>query len=228
LKRVFDWRFLLFTGVFQMETVTDDTRTKVLHAAGPVFAEKGFQAATVREICQEAGVNLASVNYHFRDKENLYLETVKHAHRYIAQLTPLPDWSQSTSPEVRLLGFVRTMLTRMLGRERPSWSTRLMMREVLEPTGACRALAEEYMKPHFKILSGILQEMLPADAPSHVRTKTAFSIIGQCLYYRVAAEVIGMIVPEEERTEHFQIDAIAEHIAGFTLRSLGRDEASHE
>ena len=45
----------------------DDTATRVLNAAGPIFAEKGFKDATVREICSAAGVNLASVNYYFRD-----------------------------------------------------------------------------------------------------------------------------------------------------------------
>ena len=60
---------------------TDDARTRMLNAAGPIFADKGFAAATVREICQQAEVNLAGVNYYFGDKERLYIETVKSAHR---------------------------------------------------------------------------------------------------------------------------------------------------
>ncbi len=55
----------------------DDTRSRLLAAAGPVFADKGYQAATIRDICLAAGVNVASVNYYFGDKATLYLETVK-------------------------------------------------------------------------------------------------------------------------------------------------------
>ncbi|MBL9122992.1 MAG: TetR family transcriptional regulator, partial [Planctomycetaceae bacterium] len=33
---------------------SDDARNRILKAAGPVFADKGFQGATVREICQAA------------------------------------------------------------------------------------------------------------------------------------------------------------------------------
>ena len=63
------------------ETESAGTRSRILNAAGPVFADKGFRDATVRDICQAASVNLASVNYHFGDKQRLYIESVKEAHR---------------------------------------------------------------------------------------------------------------------------------------------------
>ena len=35
----------------------EDTRHRLLQVAGEVFGEKGFSAATVREICERAGAN---------------------------------------------------------------------------------------------------------------------------------------------------------------------------
>ena len=54
----------------------ENTRDKILNAAGEVFAEQGFEGATVRAITERAGVNLAAVNYHFRDKAELYTRVV--------------------------------------------------------------------------------------------------------------------------------------------------------
>ena len=49
------------------------TRARLLTAAIDLFAERGFESVTVREICQQASADVAAVNYHFRDKLGLYL-----------------------------------------------------------------------------------------------------------------------------------------------------------
>lgn len=49
------------------------TRDRILDTAERLFAEQGFHVATLRQITQEADVNLAAVNYHFGTKEALIL-----------------------------------------------------------------------------------------------------------------------------------------------------------
>lgn len=197
-----------------------DSRDKILHAAGPVFAEKGYKPSTVREICQIAEVNVAAVNYYFGDKESLYIETVKHSTRSLAAKVPLPNWPEGAAPEIRLRGMIRTLLTRVLSDAAP-WEQQLMMREVLHPTAACRAMAEEYFRPHFELLLGILNQLLPADTPDHKRRQIGFSVVGQCVHYRVAAGVVEMLTPDSER-QHFEIESLAKHIADFSLASIAQ------
>src|SRR5579871_6099374 len=57
------------------------TRDKLIEAAGHVFAERGYRAATIREICRRAGANVAAVNYTFGDKMGLYTEVLRHSVR---------------------------------------------------------------------------------------------------------------------------------------------------
>ncbi|MEZ5046704.1 MAG: TetR/AcrR family transcriptional regulator [Chitinophagaceae bacterium] len=63
---------------------------KILHAARKLFTEKGFHAVTSREIAQEAGINVALLNYYFRSKEQLFkqimLENTKGFREGIAHL----------------------------------------------------------------------------------------------------------------------------------------------
>lgn len=62
----------------------NDTRTKLLNAAKELFAEKGFDGASIRDIADRANVNKSLVHYHFKNKLNilnelaeLYLERAK-------------------------------------------------------------------------------------------------------------------------------------------------------
>ena len=100
---------------------SSETITQILNAAGEVFAIKGFKQATVREICAKAGVNLAAVNYHFGDKERLYIEAVKDARNVLEEHVPLPQNIDSADPEEALCVFIRTLAMRMLNRNVESW-----------------------------------------------------------------------------------------------------------
>jgi AcrR family transcriptional regulator len=58
------------------------TEAKIRAAARTVFHKKGFAATRTRDIAEEAGINLALLNYYFRSKEKLFqiimMETMKH------------------------------------------------------------------------------------------------------------------------------------------------------
>jgi AcrR family transcriptional regulator len=204
---------------------TEDAKTRLLQAAGPIFAEKGFQGATVREICDRAGVNVASINYYFGDKERLYIETVKEARRIKADRTPFPVWPDGVAPETKLRQFIHTLLERMLSADAAPWPTRLMMREILDPTSACRELAQEYFRPEFEMLLSILDEMLPPEVPDHRRRQIGFSVVGQCAFYRLAGGVVAALVDEAELARHYHAEELTEHITRMTLAALSRAPA---
>ena len=46
-----------------------ETKNKILVSAEQLFASKGFGGASVRDISNDCGVNIAAINYHFQSKE---------------------------------------------------------------------------------------------------------------------------------------------------------------
>jgi AcrR family transcriptional regulator len=199
--------------------IAEDTRERILEAAAAAFAEKGFEAATIRDICQRAGANLAAVNYHFGDKEQLYLELIQRAHRLREQQVPLPHWPAGTPAAEKLRGFIRTTMVRMVEDPAPQWQMQIMMREMFHPTKTCQALVQDFFRQHFELLLSILRELVPLESDEKLHL-IGFSIIGQCLHYRVARPVVELLVGADENAG-YTADLLAEHIADFSLRALG-------
>lgn len=195
-------------------------RTRLLQAAGEVFAEQGFRSATIRDICARAGTNVAAVNYHFGDKESLYALVLENALQAAVERFP-PDLgvTPASTPEDRLRAFIRSFLLRMLGGGVPEWLFRLMAHEMIEPTRALDPLVERVLRPLFTRLVGIVDELLGSGADPELVRLCARSVVGQCFFYRHAQEVIRRLQPGE-RIDAERIEALADHIAGFSLAGI--------
>src|SRR5919204_4655959 len=116
----------------------EHTRQRILETAGPLFAEKGFEATSIRDITARLHSSSAVVNYHFRSKEQLYVQAVRYAYESIARRVPLPEWPEDTPAEVRLREFIGALVRRLLGADVPPWHRQLLMREVAQPTAGGR------------------------------------------------------------------------------------------
>jgi AcrR family transcriptional regulator len=196
------------------------TKARLLDAAGSEFAERGFDGATVRAISLKARANVAAVNYHFGDKEHLYLAAVIEAHRCGVPDEPVEP-PASTDPSEALRGWVRHMLGRVLALDaQPTWHQELMLREMVRPSHASEAMVREMIRPRFERLRAILGFLEPG-ADARRLDALCFSVVGQCLFYRtgrgIAARVVG-----EDRFSALDLDYLTEHIVDFTLRGLGQ------
>lgn len=202
-------------------SLTDATRDRLLEAAGETFAERGYESATVRDICRAAGVpNIAAVNYYFGDKENLYQEAVRVAFKGSSGPMPLPEWREGTPPATRLRDFIRAFAAELIGDHRKPWHFQLMSRELSQPTSGCVAFVRDFAGPHFELLKSILRDALPTDVSAETVNLTALSIIGQVIHHRCARTIIGKLVGEKE-LKRYTADRLAEHIADFSLAAVG-------
>jgi len=197
---------------------SDPTRQKLLEAAGQVFAEHGFHAATVREICSRAGANVAAVNYYFGDKVELYEEVLRQA-VFAAHDAPMREALSSMQPEDALRRALRYMLGKLCDASRPGWTMRLMAHEMTQPTPALARVVDEIIAPNYAMLRRIIGRMLDLP-PDHQTTRLcAHSAIGQVLHYVHAKPVIARLWPDLKMDEE-GLDRIAQHIADFSLAYL--------
>lgn len=199
--------------------MVDDTQRKIVDAAGPIFAEKGYRATTVREICTAAGVNLALVNYHFGDKEKLYIEAVRQASQTCMERVPLPTWPPDTSPRQKLADFITMFLNRVVIEHQPAWHSQLIMREMHLPTRACAEFVDAHVRPTAALLFSILGELLPDGVSERQRRLIGFSIVGQVLHYWSARPVITLLVGEDEYRK-LDIATLGRHITEFSLAAI--------
>lgn len=181
-----------------MISYNDQTRDRILQAAVEIFAERGFRDSTVRDICAQAKVNGAAVNYYFRSKEALYLEALQFAFQQSDEHYP-QDAARDTRlpPQQRLKHFIRTYLLRLLDDSRLGWHSKLIAREIAEPTGALDSIIDTAMRPRCAVLQDIVLELFGRSAWSAADLqRVSLSIVGQCLVFHHCRSLIDRMYPE--------------------------------
>jgi AcrR family transcriptional regulator len=149
-----------------------NTKTQLLEAAGHVFAEKGFDRATGREICERAGANTAAVNYYFGGMDGLYAAVLEEANRRLIPLATLAS-TVAGQPDAKrqLQAIIELAVEKLTGPVSSSWVFGVIAREFLLPTPALDKLRRQQGIPKARIITSILAELmdLPADHPAVAR-----------------------------------------------------------
>jgi len=195
---------------------SDPTRDKLLDVAGRIFADRGYRAATIRQISVAAGANVAAVNYHFGDKLGLYTEVVRQSARLAEFQAAQTALDLSAPPEEILRAVIRARLHSLFRGDRPDWSFRIMAHELAQPTPALRRLVNKAGQPVFHRMLELIGGMIGLPAEDESTRLCAISLLGQIMVYALAGPLVTAIWPEFEMTPE-QVDRIADHIADFSL-----------
>ena len=196
------------------------THHRLLEAAGEVFAELGYRQATVREICGRAHANVAAINYHFHDKQGLYEAVLKYALARVRNNYPTghgPVTPDNAEQELHDMIAARLLAVFDLGRT--AWHSKLMSREMIEPTKALDALVKEELEPFFQRLQSCVRAILGPGAGDEQVRRCAFSISSQWVSYHFNRQIISRLDPAMKFGPE-DVDALADHIAQFSLAAL--------
>ena len=202
------------------KTLNEPTIDRLLHIAIEAFAERGFRATTVREICSRADVNVASVNYYFRSKEALYSKAIAVAIQEANQLYPMTEvQNQNQPPEQRLGLFIDYFLHKLLDDSHLGYHSKLITREIAEPTKALDEIITTAINPQFALLREIVRQILGTQAGEATVKRCLLSIMGQCLLFKHSRSIVERLHPDLIADEQ-AITETAAHIAKFSLSAL--------
>lgn len=197
-----------------------ETRQRLIDAASELFAERGFNHVSIRDICAAANANVAAVNYYFHDKWGLYkviLDMI--VEDSMKMIEEVHSNAPGTPPDEKLRKYVHGFLSHGLSKsaERDSRRSRLMGREMVDPTPGLDIFIQGVILPNSMRLAATIGELagLPPADPR----------VGACVG-SVQTQIVGYfgpmirrIVPDLKFTPEV-IASIADHITAFSLAGI--------
>jgi AcrR family transcriptional regulator len=207
------------------------TRARLLQAAAELFAARGFDATTIRDIAARAGANVAAGHYHFGSKRDLYVAVLREqfaaigreleragTRRSDAELRRLPRAEVERLFAARIV----VMLTFILGAP-GAVHARLMFREMLDPSESLPLITDEFILPVLVREMGALVRRLAPSVDEETLLRCVASVSGQALFYHVTKPASLRIFEMRGWTPAF-LRTVADHISRFSLGGIARLE----
>ncbi|GCE29065.1 TetR family transcriptional regulator [Dictyobacter alpinus] len=204
-----------------MPTTTQATRESILDAAEQLFAEKGFEATSLRHITTAACVNLAAVNYHFGSKSEL-LQTM--LQRLIAPvkiqeveaLEALLDHTPQPTLEEILGAFILPLVNYLYSDDpRVRIRAQVFARAIVDPNEEIQRIILAEVQSINASYSAILGRVLPTLPEAELQWRF-ISLFGICITHVVG--VLSRLVPDHLRTTTKELEyqrILTFMIAGF-------------
>jgi AcrR family transcriptional regulator len=207
----------------QDNNLRNDVEARLLDAAEQLFAQKGYDATSIRDITNQAECNVAAVNYHFHSKQNLYNEVFlrRMAAMRDIRLAAIENVMSQTSPRPTLTDLIRAFSTAflepLLDKTTGQRFLKLIVREMNDPRLPKDMFVNEIVTPTLTSLGKALTTLCP-----HLDQKQIYlsiiSIIGQLIHVIRIREMFEMGdfagVPEISLSE------IIDHIVEFSTTAI--------
>jgi TetR/AcrR family transcriptional repressor of nem operon len=143
-----------------------DSKDRLLNAALHVIRAKGYAAATVDDICQEAGVTKGSFFHHFKSKDDLAIAAADHWSVMTGQFFATAPYRKAQDPLERLLGYVE-FRGKILQGEPPDYTCLLgtLVQETYETHPDIRVACEKGLAAHIAELTSDVEAAKQLYAP---------------------------------------------------------------
>lgn len=121
-----------------------EVQKKLIDSAVQVFAQKGYRDAKIASIVEGAGANIASVNYHFGSKDNLFIAALREAYAEADKVYPSKgNLTDDAAVKEKIAAIARAILLRSLDEGRAGDFNRIMCRTIHAPDSPIELILRE-------------------------------------------------------------------------------------
>ncbi|HED1420142.1 TPA: CerR family C-terminal domain-containing protein [Kluyvera georgiana] len=193
------------------------TRARILEAAGELFARTGYAETPNKAIAALAQVDLASINYHFGNRNGLYQTVLAESYGKVLGLANLKQLVDSELAPASKLRLLIEQLVALATQEPQAWQLRVLAREILAPTSHLQTLFQNEARPKVALLRRMLGEItqIPPDDPA--LTRCLLNVVAPCLMLLVGGRNFPGPLQEVFRMPS---QTIADHLFHFVLGGL--------
>jgi TetR/AcrR family transcriptional regulator, regulator of cefoperazone and chloramphenicol sensitivity len=196
------------------------TRAQLLETAGHVFAAKGFDRATGKEITERAGTNSAAINYYFGGFEGLYAEVLVEAHKSVASIEEIAAVAEAeTAPEAKLRQLIAIGVGALRSGER-SWALKVLSREFLAPTPARFTVEDREVVPKRRLVARVVADVLGLPEEDPVVDRCCFSVMAPITVLYVCEPTSAARAFPACCGADVSAEALVDHLFAFTLGGL--------
>jgi AcrR family transcriptional regulator len=144
----------------------EETRATLLRTGARLFAQNGYNGVSMRTLAAEAGVNLATVSYHFGGKAGLYEAIIREIISVRDQIFPPVEAVRARLAEAgRTPGkkgevvdwFMGSLIDGLLVRTDYVWGVVIISRELVHPTEIYPRLETAFFIPNLESLSVLVE-----------------------------------------------------------------------
>ena len=174
-------------------------RTRLVCEAARIFAEKGYAAASTREICVAAGLNAAAIHYHFGDKDGLYRAVLLGPIEAIAAQLGGFD-----APALDLRQSLQHLLGAFVGSDgaiatsaaaSADEGVRLYLREMIEPTPVFASAVGQHIVPVHEAIARLLARHIGVAVPDDDVHRLVFGLIAMAHDYCISRDFMKAVAP---------------------------------
>ncbi len=189
-----------------------ETQKRIIRTALQVFAAKGYEGASTREICRLAEVNVAAIHYYFGDKASLYREVF----RLPEEIGRFPNEIDDPDAPMRsvLAAFYRHVMSFIVAPKQVRQMRLLMLREEMHPSGVLGDQTEHTTRLMHDRLIGYICRAIGVREPDAALHHLAFSIGGLALVMFAHRTAVDQVAPQllaDEAARKATIERLADH-----------------